>query len=204
MSPKQNSREGPLILVLFFCFQFPFSGLFEYMYFLCLLELMDYGVKVIESAIDIINSSGAGQNDSTARKDQCHTFGVNHSVDQGREQLGLIGAEHLMFGVEEPFQSDGEFDIHGGQQVDNLEISELNVEIQVLEDLGELSHSQFSVIHGLGTHANHFSRSVDQSGSLRVSQPHNDGRESLGIVLGITSLQGDQLEIDGAIQSCLR
>lgn len=44
-------------------------------------------VDLIESRVDILSDLGACQNDLSRHKDQKHDFGLDHTIDQTREEL---------------------------------------------------------------------------------------------------------------------
>ena len=56
---------------------------------------------------------------------------------------------------------------------------ELGVEPQLLDDPRVFTRSETRIVLGLGSSDNHFSGREDQSGSLGVSDTHDDGCETL-------------------------
>lgn len=72
-----RSPRRPLLLL-------PFDGR------LGLLVLGEYGVDVLEGLVDLLPQLGARQHDLARYEDQQHNLGLHHTVDETREQLGLV------------------------------------------------------------------------------------------------------------------
>lgn len=72
----------------------------------------------------------------------------------------------------------------------------LNLQAQLLDDTSVLATGKLAVILRLGTSHDHFARCEDQGGRLGLSDTHDDGCETLGIVLSVTRVQCDGLQIE--------
>lgn len=107
-----------------------------------------------------------------------YDLGLHHSVDQTREQLRLVRAEHVM-ATGKTFETDGELDVARADNVLNLEVGELGVEAELLDDARILARGELGVILGLGTGDNHLTRSEDQSRGLGLTNTHDDSSETL-------------------------
>ena len=59
--------------------------------------------------------------------------------------------------------------------------------------------SKLGIILGFGARDHHLARSEDQGGRLGFADTHDDGGETLRIVLRVSSVQRDRLEIQTAI-----
>lgn len=94
-------------------------------------------------------------------------------------------------GVVEPFKRYGEPDIAGADYVLDLEVLHVHVEANFLNRFGVLLGGVFTELLRLSTSADHLTRAEDQSCSLRVSDTHDYGSETPGIVLSISAIQGN-------------
>ena len=83
----------------------------------------------------------------------------------------------------------------GKHTILDFEVGELGIEPELLNDTRILARSKLGVILRLGTRHHHLARSEDECGGLRLANTHDHGRETLWIVLGISSVQRDGLEI---------
>ena len=82
-------------------------------------------------------------------------------------------------GERETLQSDREPHITTADDVLDLELLELGVEAQLLDNPRVFTGSETRIVLGFGSSDNHFPGSEDQSGSLGVSDTHDDGCETL-------------------------
>lgn len=57
---------------------------------------MEHRVDHFKGLIDLLTDFGTSQDDLAADEDQEDNLGLNHAVDQAREQLRLVGAEIVM------------------------------------------------------------------------------------------------------------
>ncbi len=90
----------------------------------------------------------------------------------------------------EPFESNGELDITTADHVLYLEVEKLGLEAKLLNDSRVLSRRQPRIFLALRAGANHLARAEDEGGRARLSNSHDDGRESLGIVFGVPGVEG--------------
>ena len=117
--------------------------------------------------------------------------------------------------LEHLIQVDGELDIGTPHDVLDLEMLELDMVSQFLvfsiscifwetfhylDDPGIFPGSNATLVFGLGSGAHHLPRSEHQGRGLGLPQPHDDRRESPGVVLGVSGLQGNVLQVQGAVQ----
>lgn len=72
---------------------------------------------------------------------------------------------------------------------------ELCVEPQLLDNPRIFAGSEAAIIFRLGTSHNHLSTGKDQCRCFRLTNTHDDGSETLGVVLGVSCVQGDGLEV---------
>jgi hypothetical protein len=72
---------------------------------------------------------------------------------------------------------------------------ELCIEPQLLDNPRIFAGSEAAVVFRLGTSYNHLSTRKDQSRCLWLANTHNDGSETLRVVLGVTRVQGNSLEV---------
>ena len=82
-------------------------------------------------------------------------------------------------GERETLQPNRKPHITTADDVLDLELLELGVEPQLLDDPRVFTRSETRIVLGLGSSDNHFSGREDQSGSLGVSDTHDDGCETL-------------------------
>jgi hypothetical protein len=139
----------------------------------------EHRIDQLESLINLLTHFGASQNNLTADEDQEHNLGLHHTVDETREEFGLVGAE-VVVARSQTLQADGEFDITGTDDVLDLEVRELGVETEFLDDTSVLAGSKLGVILRLGTGDDHLARGEDQSGGLGLTDTHDDGGKTLG------------------------
>lgn len=97
-------------------------------------------------------------------------------------------------------KTNGKLDVAAAHNVLNFEIRELCVETKFLNDASVLARSELAVIFRLGTGHDHLARSKDERGGLGLSNAHDDSRETLWVVLGVSGVQSNGLEIESAVQ----
>ena len=68
------------------------------------------GKDGLEGTVDFLSYFGTREDDFAADEDQEDDLGLDHSVDETREQFRLIGAEHVMLGSK-TLKSDWELDV---------------------------------------------------------------------------------------------
>ena len=154
----------------------------------------------LESLINLLADFGASENDLervrhvkpsnqdigathlAADEDEKHNLGLDHAVDETREQLRLVRTEVVMLG-RETLEANGELDVTRSDNVLDLEVGELGVEAELLDDAGVLARRQLRVIFRLGTGDDHLATGEDQGGGLGLANAHDNGRETLRVVL---------------------
>lgn len=143
---------------------------------------MQDGEDHLKGLVDFLANFGASEDDLSAHEDEEYNLGLDHAVDETREQLRLVGAEVVMLGSE-TFETDRELDVAGSDNVLDLEVGELGVETKLLDDTSVLARGKLRIILRLGTSHNHLARSEDQSSGFWVANTHDNSGETLGVVL---------------------
>ena len=138
----------------------------------------EHGVDHLEGLVDLSADLGARQHNLAADEDQEDDLGLDHAVDETREQLRLVGAEVMMARCQ-TFQTDRELDVAGADDVLDLEVRELGVEAQLLDDASVFARRQLRVVFRLCPSDHHLARRKDESGCLRFADTHDHGRETL-------------------------
>lgn len=139
-------------------------------------------VNHLESLIDLLADLGTSENDLAADEDEQDNLGLDHAVNQAREQLRFVRAEVVML-RSKAFKSDGKLDIARSHNVLDLEVGELGIESELLNDTSILARGKLGVVLRFGASYNHLSAGEDESRGLRLTDTHDDSRETLGIVL---------------------
>jgi hypothetical protein len=139
---------------------------------------LKHRVDHLECLIDLLSNLGTSQDNLAGDEDEKDDLGLDHTIDETREQLRLIRAEVVMTGCK-TFQANGELDIARADDVLDLEVGELGVETELLNDTSIFARGKLGIILRLGTSDNHLSRREDQSGGLGVANTHDDSSESL-------------------------
>ena len=164
-----------------------------------LAEILQHRVDHLKSLIDLLADFGTGQDNLAADEDQKHDLGLDHTVDETREQLRLIRAEVVMLGGQ-TLEANRELDVARADDVLDLEIGELGIEAKLLNDARILARRKLRVILGFRTSNNHLSTCEDQSGSLGLTDTHDNSRETLRVVLSVSRMKRNRLEIQTAIE----
>lgn len=60
-----------------------------------LAEVGEHGVDELESLVDFLADLGTCQDDLAGHEDQEYNLGLHHTVDETREELRLVRAEHV-------------------------------------------------------------------------------------------------------------
>lgn len=139
---------------------------------------LKHGIDHLEGLVNLLSHLGTSEDDLAADEDKKHNLGLNHAVDQTREQLRLVRTEVVM-ARSETLQTNGELDIARADNVLDLEVRELGVEAKLLDDTGVLARRKLRVILGLGTGDDHLAGSEDQGSGLGLTNTHDDGSETL-------------------------
>jgi len=80
-------------------------------------------------------------------------------------------------------EANGELDVARADDVLDFEVGELGIEAELLDDARILARGKLRVILGLRTSNNHLSTCEDQSGSLGLTDAHDNSRETLRVIL---------------------
>lgn len=142
------------------------------------VRTLQHRVNHLEGLVNLLSHFGTCQDNLAADEDQKHNLGLNHAVDETREQLRLVGAEVVM-ARSQTFETNGEFDVARTDNVLDLEIRELGIETELLNDARIFPRGKLRVILGLGTGHDHLARGKDKSGGLGLADAHDDGGETL-------------------------
>ena len=67
-------------------------------------------VDHLECLVNLLANLGPRQHDLAADEDQKDNLGLDHSIDEAREQFRLIGTEHVMT-AGETFETNRKFDV---------------------------------------------------------------------------------------------
>jgi hypothetical protein len=181
-----------------------------------LAEILKHRVDHLESLVNLLTDFGTSEDDLAADKDKEHNLRLNHAVDETREQLRLVRAEVVM-ARSETLETNGELNVARSDNVLDLEVGELGVETELLDDTRVFARRQLRVIFGLGTSDDHLAGGEDQGGCLGLTNTHDHSGKTLqtlaslfadeswasiylGVVLGITRVQGNRLQIQTAIE----
>jgi len=143
---------------------------------------LQHRVDHLERLVDLLADLGASEDDLAAHEDEKDDLGLDHAVDETREELGLVRAEVVMLG-RKTLQADGELDVARTDNVLDLEVGELGVEAELLDDARVLARGKLRIILRLGARDNHLAAGEDERGRLRLADTHDDGSETLGVVL---------------------
>ena len=92
--------------------------------------------------------------------------------------LWFITAE-LSVTVRESLQTNGELDIATANDVLDFEFRKLGVEAELLNNASVLARRQPRVVLRLRARDDHLSRRENQRSRLGITDPHNDGGETL-------------------------
>ena len=122
--------------------------------------------------------------------------------------------------VRKTLQTNGELDVTTADDVLNFEFRELGVETKLLNDASVLARRQPRVVLRLRARNDHLSRRKDKCSRLWITDPHDDGGETLlewtnvgtfrtlrskhgtnlGVVFRIPGVQRDGLQVKPTIQ----
>jgi len=164
-----------------------------------LAEVRQDRVDEFEGLVDLLANFRSSEDDLAAYEDEQHNLRLHHTVNQTREQFGLVGREHVMT-AGKTLKTNREFNVATADDVLNLEVREFGIEAKLLDDTCILATSKFAVILRLCTSDNHLATSEDQSSGLRLADTHNHGSETLWIVLSVTCVKGNRLQIEATVK----
>ena len=100
----------------------------------------------------------------------------------------------------ETLEADRKLHVAGADNVLDLEVGKLGVEAELLDDSRVLARGKLGIGLGLGASHDHLTTGEDQSRGLGLANSHDDSGETLGVVLRISRVQGDRLQIQTARQ----
>ena len=115
---------------------------------------LKHRVDHFECLVNLFSNFRASQDDLARNEDEENNLGLDHSVDETREQLGLIRAEVVMAG-RKTFQTNGELDVTGADNVLDLEVGKLGIETKLLDDTSVLARCKLRVVLRLCTSNHH-------------------------------------------------
>lgn len=169
------------------------------MAWLSLAEIREHRVDELEGLVNFLAYLGTSEDDLARDEDEQDNLRLHHTVDQTREEFGLVGAEHVVATCQ-TLKTNRELDVAGADNVLDLEVRELGIETELLDDTRVLAASKLAVIFGFRTSHDHLAGSEDQGGRLGLADTHDDGSETLWVVLRVTCMQGDRLEVEPAVE----
>ena len=113
-------------------------------------------VDHLKCLVNLFSHFRTSQHNLPTDEYQKHNLGLDHSVDESREEFRFIRAEHVM-AAGKAFETDGKSNVARADDILNLEVCELCVEAKLLDDTGvfakvsKRSHDQqrFSQEHTL-------------------------------------------------------
>ena len=135
-------------------------------------------IDQLEGIVDLLSNLGPCQDDLAADEDQKNDLRLDHTVNETREEFRLIRAEVVM-AASKSFESNWELDVARANDVLDLKVRELCIEPKLLNDSSVFARRQLRVVFRLGTSDDHLARGKDQRCSLRFTDAHDDGRETL-------------------------
>lgn len=139
---------------------------------------LEHGVDHLEGLVDLLPDLCARQDDLARHEDEQHDLGLDHAIDQTREQLRLVRAEVVMLGSQ-TLEADGELDVARADNVLDLEVGELGIEAELLDDARILARRQLRVILRLCARDDHLARGEDERRGFRLADTHDHGGETL-------------------------
>jgi hypothetical protein len=139
---------------------------------------LKHRVNHLEGLVDLLSNLCTRQDNLATDENEQHNLGLDHAVDETREQLGLVGAEIVMARCQ-TFETNGELDVARADNVLDLEIGELGIEAEFLDDSRILAGCKLGIIFRLCASDNHLARGKDQSGRLGFTNSHDDSGETL-------------------------
>ena len=106
---------------------------------------LKHRVDHLEGLINLFTDFRTSEDDLATDEDEEHNLWLDHTVDETREQLRLVRAEIVM-ARSKTFQTNGELDVAGANDVLDLEVRELGVETELLDDASILSRCKLGII----------------------------------------------------------
>jgi hypothetical protein len=138
--------------------------------------------------------------DNLARdEDKEHDLRLDHAVDKPREQLRLVAAE-LSVAIREALETNRELHVAAAHDILDLELREPGLETKFLDDARVFARREAGVVLGLRTRDDHLARRKDEGSRLGITNTHDDGGETLGIILCVPGVKRDRLEIESTVQ----
>jgi hypothetical protein len=143
-----------------------------------LAEVGEHRVDEFERLVDFLTDLGTSQDNLAGHEDEEYDLGLHHAVDETREELGLVRAEHVVTACQ-AFETDWELDVARADDVLDLKVRELCVEAKLLDDTSVFAGSKFAVVFRLCASDDHLARGEDQSSRLGLTNTHNNRGETL-------------------------
>jgi hypothetical protein len=147
-----------------------------------LAEVGEHRVDEFERLVDFLTDLGTSQDNLAGHEDEEYDLGLHHAVDETREELGLVRAEHVVTACQ-TFEADRELDVARADNILDLEVGELRVEAKLLDDTSVFAAGKLAVVLGLGTGDDHLAGGKDQGSGLGLTDTHDDGGKTLGTML---------------------
>lgn len=94
---------------------------------------LKHRINQLECVIDFLANFRTRENDLAANEDQKHNLGLDHTIDETREQLRLIRAKVVM-ATGQSLESNWELDVTRSNNVLDLEVGKLGIEAKFLDD----------------------------------------------------------------------
>lgn len=101
---------------------------------------------------------------------------------------------------DESLQSDWKFNVTTADHVLYFEVQEFRGKTEFLYDARVLSGREPRVLFAFRARADHFARGENEGRRAGLSYSHYHGRETFGIVFGVTCVQGDFFQVQFAVQ----
>lgn len=73
-------------------------------------QTLKHRVDHFKSLVNLLPHFGTGQDNLAGNENEEHNLGLDHTINQTREEFGLIGAEIVM-ARGKTFETDGELDV---------------------------------------------------------------------------------------------
>ena len=99
---------------------------------------LKHRVDHFKGLVDLFPNLRTSQDNLARDEDEEDDLGLDHTVDQTREQFRLVRAEIVM-ARSKTFQADRELDVAGADNVLDLEVRELCIEAELLDNARILS-----------------------------------------------------------------
>lgn len=92
-----------------------------------LAEILEHRVDELKGVVDLVADLGTCEHNLATHEDQEDDLGLDHAVNETREQFRFVGAE-VVVARSQTLETDGKLDITGTDNILDLEVCELGVE----------------------------------------------------------------------------